>query len=269
MSAIGPQKNESETLFERCLQVAGLTDFEFEPELPGTTRRPDYLVSWHQQELLFEVKEFRAEPGERLAGFGSFDPNPPIREKIEAARKKFKDLDSYPCCLVLHNVDKPLILLDWQHLYGAMLGNLGWTVPVNVSKEPVELPPPAAAFLSGGKMHRERGGVPIAAQNTTISAILVISDYYIGTRRFETYMRKFSVDLGRDLTDDERFEELEKAVGTDREPGLRLPRVVVHENPYARIPLAQELFRGDMDERYGGADGRIQRLFAGREFADG
>ena len=54
---------------------------------------------------------------------------------------------------------------------------------------------------------------------------------------------------------------------TPRHPNRKPLRVVVHENPYARIPLPAELFRGPWDERYGGLDGRIQQLFIGDEVA--
>ena len=37
-----PQKNKSEMLLEGYLRSHGYADFDFEPEIPGTTRRPDY-----------------------------------------------------------------------------------------------------------------------------------------------------------------------------------------------------------------------------------
>ena len=42
---------------------------------------------------------------------------------------------------------------------------------------------------------------------------------------------------------------------------------MVHENPYARVPFPMDLFHGPYDERYGGLDGRIQRLFQGDALA--
>ena len=44
-------------------------------------------------------------------------------------------------------------------------------------------------------------------------------------------------------------------------------RVVVHENPYARIPFPLDLFNGPYDERYGSRDGRIQSLYQGEAIA--
>ena len=117
-------KNKSELLLEGYLRNHGYADVDFEPEIQGTSRRPDYRLRSTGVEILLEVKEFRAETHDFRTGFDVFDPYPPLREKINAARNKFKDLKQHCCCLVLYNVDKPLILLDWKHIYGAMLGNL-------------------------------------------------------------------------------------------------------------------------------------------------
>lgn len=203
----GPQKNESELLFEEHLRTSGLQDFVFEMEMPGTSR-------------------------------------------------------------VLYNVDKPLIHLEWRFIYGAMLGNLGFSVPIDAPG----LPAPGdkevrSVFTSGGKMHRERGGVPVAPQNQTISAILVLQQVPIGERRFAVWTQGIEARRGAKLEFDEILKEAEAASGTDRDVSLRELRVVVHENPYARIPLPTELFRGPYDERYGERDGRIQRLFQGDEIA--
>ncbi len=263
-----PAKNESELLFEAHLRASGLQDFVFEKEMPGTTRRPDYAVPWADSFILFEVKEFRANAGDLRPGGGFYDPYGPLREKINAASRKFRDLKSFCCCLVLFNVDKPLIHLEWQFIYGAMLGNLGFSVPIDVPG----LPEPEdretrSIFTAGGKMHRERQGVPIAPQNQTIGAIVVLQQFPVGERRFRAEARRREQQCGAKLELEHYCELIEQAQGTDRDLSLRQLRVVVHENPYARIPLPRELFRGPYDERYGGPDGRIQLLYQGDEIA--
>jgi len=261
-------KNKSEMLLEGYLRSAGYTDFDFEPEIPGTTRRPDYRLRWGGTEVLLEVKEFRAEPDDLRAGGGFFDPYTPLREKINAARDKFKRLKQYCCCLVLYNVDKPLILLDWQHIYGAMLGNVGWSVPINVPGHPApENAEISSIFMSGGRMHRERAGVPFAPQNQTISAIIVLGRVPAGERLFDADMRQRETQQGRRFELEEFVQELELVKQTPRDMRHRPLRVVVHDNPYARLPLPPDLFRGPWDERYGGLDGRVQQLFQGNEIA--
>ena len=263
-----PQKNESELLFEEHLRTSGLHDFVFEMELPGTSRRPDYAVPWNDSFLLFEIKEFRADAEDLRPGGGYYDPYPPLREKINAASKKFRDLDTHCCSLVLYNVDKPLIHLEWRFIYAAMLGNLGFSVPIDVpglrssTDKGVH-----SVFMSGGKMHRERGGVPVAPQNQTISAILVLQRFPVGQRRFAAWVKEIEQQRGAKLNIEEILGEAEAASGTDRDDSLRELRVVIHENPYARIALPSELFRGPYDERYGESDGQIQLLYRGDAIA--
>lgn len=60
-------KNKSEMLLEGYLRHYGYRDFDFEPEIPGSSRRPDYRLRWANGEVLLEVKEFHAEPGELAA----------------------------------------------------------------------------------------------------------------------------------------------------------------------------------------------------------
>jgi hypothetical protein len=262
-----PQKNQSEMLLEGYLRSHGYADFDFEPEIPGTTRRPDYRLRWHGGEVLLEVKEFRGTAEDFTSGFGVFDPYPPLREKIDAARDKFSKLKEHCCCLVLYNVDKPLILLDWQHIYGAMLGNVGWSVPLDLPGRPTaEDTEIRSIFMAGGKMHRERSGVPVAPQNQTVSGIIVLSRVTVGERLFNAEMRAREERNGP-VGLEERFRELELASGTPLDFRYRPLRVVVHENPYARIPIPMELFRGPWDERYGARDGRVQQLFLGEEMA--
>ena len=261
-------KNKSEILFEAYLRSQGHTDFAFEPKMQGTSRRPDYRLSWSEQDILFEVKEFQAKADDFGPGFGVFDPYPPLREKINAARDKFKGLKQYCCCLVLYNRDKPLVLLDWQHVYGAMLGDLGFSVPIHVPERPEpEGDEINSIFMSGGKMHKEHQGVAVAAQNQTISAILVLGHVPVGDRLFHADLREREVRQGRKFALEERLRELEASQGTDRDATRQPLRVVVHENPYARVLLPAELFRGPHDERYGDRDGRVQLLFRGDEIA--
>lgn len=262
-------KTKSELLLEGYLRWHGYAEFAFEPAVPGTTKRPDYRLRWKDQTILLEVKGLRATADDFRSGPGSFDPYAPVRKKIEAARKKFKDLDSYCCCLVLHNVDKPLVLLDCQHVYGAMLGDIGFSVPISLPG----MPHPAddktrVIFTSGGKMHRHRRGVPVEPQNQTISAILVLDRVPVGEGLFRAALQERERQIGPPLAVEEIGKECESAKCTLRDPRRRPLRVVVHENPYARVPLSRDVFTGPYDERYGEEHGCIQRLFCGAKLAD-
>lgn len=257
-------------LLEGYLRHHGYHDFAFEPDIAGSSRKPDYRLRWPGGEVLLEVKEFQAEPSDFAGSGGVFDPYPRLREKIDQGRDKFQKLKAYCCALVLYNFNKPLVLLDWQHIYGAMLGKLAWQVPIHMPGRPS--PPDDAGlttiFTSGGKMHRERQGVPYAAQNQTISAIIVLGRIPAGERRFQSHLAEVRARVGDSFAlETHLLPELEGARGTLRDPRLRHLRVVVHENPYARIPFPGGLFCGPWDERYGALDGQIRQLHVGEEIS--
>src|SRR5260370_30138026 len=65
-----------------------------------------------------------------------------------------------------------LNLLDWQHIYGALLGNVGWSVPIDVPGNPApEDAEIRSIFTSGDSMHRKRGGVPRRSEGNISSGL--------------------------------------------------------------------------------------------------
>ncbi len=263
-------KTESEVLVEEYMSLHGLSDFDFEPQLLGTTRRPDFLVRTSEGTILLEVKEFTSTAKDFASSFGYYDPYGPIREKIEAGRKKFKDLDKYCCCLVLHNQEKPHVSLGSLFIMGAMLGDLGFSFPVNTAGQG-DINRIEQVTLAGGKTHRhDPAGQPVDTQNMSLSAVIVVERYPIGQKRFLLAVHEKEREIGRDLTVEEFFQMTEESAGTERDLGLNRVRVRVHENPYARIPLSRSLFNGSFDERYGdiAGNGRYGRVYAGRGVSD-
>src|SRR5690349_4312470 len=98
-------KNLSEREFEKYLTTQGFNDWDYEPEISGKSQRPDYRLRYATAELFLEVKEFRQDPKQPLPQGGAYDPYTAIREKIDAAREKFKNFKEHCCSLVLFNVD--------------------------------------------------------------------------------------------------------------------------------------------------------------------
>ena len=245
-------KTESEQLFEAYLNASGYTEFRFEREFEETASRPDYSLTLSGNHLVFEIKEFQATEDDFAPGFRFYDPYAPIREKINAARKKFKDLEGYCCCLVLYNREKPLVHLGWEFIYGAMLGNVAVRMPFD--RERGALVPEneeTGFFGGGGKMVRYKEEHAFEPQNRTISAILTLEQFNIGKRRFDAKVRAAAKQLGRRLALEEYLDMIDRARGTEHDISLSQLRVVVCENPYARIPLPEGIFQGPYDERYG------------------
>ena len=260
----------SEQIFEQYLRINGYPEPEFEPALAHTNRRPDYRVTLGSEQLLFEVKEFnfskedsaRYKVNANGIGGGAYDPYVRIRQKIDDAREKFAGIKDHVCCLVLFNQEKPLVDLNWLMVYGAMLGPVAVSIPFNPSIG--EFDSSQARDVFGGK------GKCGPNHNTGISAVLVLEPLLLGERRFRCHYNKLRSEMAdRKPNWDELFEmertERERALGTERDPGLIQWRVVVHENPWASNPLDRGLFCSRFDERYGDRDhdGSIQRIFAG------
>lgn len=261
----------SEQIFEQYLRINGYPNIEYEPALAQTNRRPDYRVTLGNEQLLFEVKEFlfSKEDSARYSrvngigiGGGAYDPYGRIRQKIDDAREKFAGVRDQVCCLVLFNQEKPLVDLNWQMVYGAMLGPIAVSIPFNPSIGEFDHSQARDVFSGKGKCG--------PGHNTTLSAVLVLEPLLLGERRFRCHYNKLRSEIGdhkptwAELFELERTER-EKALGTERDPGLIQWRVVVHENPWASNPLDRALFCSRFDERYGDRDydGAIQRIFAG------
>jgi hypothetical protein len=203
---------------------------------------------------LFDVKDF--DPFVPSRGFGGYDPYPPIREKIHAARKKFKEFKEFPCSLVLKDNGNAFVHLESVNIMlGSMYGNAGFRIPVFVGDGPMprEMPKIEPAFLGGGKMIRSSGRA-----NTTISALITLRHVGVGMRRYSTMVAKYpklSVQETLDVAAETypNFDLGEKHLG-----------VIVWENAVARIPLSRELFTGPYDERWGYANGHQSVVFQGQ-----
>jgi len=216
--------------------------------------------------VILEVKEFQPTSADFHLGGGSYDPYGAIRDKIQEGRRKFREYKQYPCGLVLYNARKPLVDLRWEFIYGAMLGNLGYSMPFDRAKGVlVDKPTLAPVFTRGGEMHREKDSVPIEPQNTTISAIVVLELLPVGKRRLEVEVAKRAIELGRGLTYEDYFRLVDSSRGTERDVSLRQLRTVTCLNPYRRIAFPELLFRGPYDECYGEVSMELQRMYVGEQ----
>lgn len=82
--------------------------------------------------------------------------------------------------------------------------------------------------------------------------------------RIRAAIKNRQQELGRKTT---RQEDLEFFEATPDTLILRRVRLSVYENPNARIPLHQDLFKGPIDGRWGLEGGHISRVYIGSEAA--
>jgi len=259
-------KAESERLFESYLREASL-GWAYEQLAGDSERRPDYRVVLEGHPTRFEVKQFEQDPKEEIPkGAFTYDPYPPLRKKIGEAAKQLHALKGKEaCCVVLFNKDRLLIDLSPMMVFGAMLGDLGFTFPVDTRTGVGDIERGRTAFGERGKMIRYKSEKAWAAQNTTISAVVVLSLLNMGQRWFQVQIRNEERALGRQYSLEEVLERMEQAAGTESDVSRSALRIVVCENPYAALRLGSFAV-GPYDERYGPNEaGELVRLFVGDE----
>jgi uncharacterized protein len=255
-----------ERLFEaylRGLEIPYKYEHEHKEDFPGRKKSPDFLVRWNGTKVICDVKDTHRRR-ECPTGGAMFDPYLPIRKKIDKARRQFREYKDSPCVLVLYNVNDWEFRDDPQILYGAMLGDLGFTVPVMSSATQDVARSVQEVLLNNGRMWRH-GEV----RNTTFSAIAVLSEFEVPNRAYYEERSEAWARIPRGLNPSERLErQFEWAKCNHRSRILRRePRCVVVENPSAAIPLETTAFSGPYDERYrfvhDEREGSVQRVFLG------
>lgn len=251
------RRNVSELLFEEYADEYKLGPLEYEPLHPGATRRVDYRLSHKGQWLWFEVKEFSDDPALTGNGGGAFDPHVGIRAKIGKASEKFRDYDGECCSLVLFNERLNLVdICTPRIVLGAMLGSVGFSIPINVETGE-HVGPITNVFMDGGKLIHPHVKKP---QNTTISAVIALERFPIGQKELQITVEQKELAEQRSLSLDEHLEML----GANRASYERqVLRVIVYENPHAKKPLPRDIFTGPFDERWGHSGAEIGPIFRG------
>jgi hypothetical protein len=231
-------RNPSELLFEEYLTAHGHLEWTHETPIEVKRKNPDYRLEYGGASLFFEIKEFEAP----LPGDGPYDPYGAIREKINSATRQFREYKDFSCSIVLANPNSSLVHLDVPEIMlGAMLGNVGFQYPLGVGSSSAG----TQVFGKGGKMVDDRRQKP---KNTTISAIIGLEHYPRRRNLLEIALHEWERTLDRKPTPVEAFEFLQDVPKTSTADVLR---VLAFENPYARIPLDRNLFRGPFDVRWG------------------
>ncbi|MHC4706671.1 MAG: hypothetical protein ACYS8I_06250 [Planctomycetota bacterium] len=258
-------KNESEKVFEQYLDKNGFQDkWTYEPSIPGKRKRPDYLLNWKGEEHFLEVKELRKKPNEPTWP-AYFDPYSSLRSEIDEARRKFKEYKGYSCSLVVFNVDDRQARLDPLAVFGAMLGNLGLKMDYDPRKGEAVAESERNVFLDGGKMINVKRVQP---QNTTISAIIVLEEFRDNREIQEALIEEMKKQGGK-FTAAEKSDMRMRLY--ENHHVRNVPRVVVMENPYARVVFPGDLFSGSFDEHWRWREdlsGKIERLFAGNKLKE-
>lgn len=245
-------KTESEKTFEQYLGGQNLMWARF----PDTQEKhPDYKVEHGRLTCLFEIKEFEDPKNKPVGGFS---PCPPIKEKITQARKQFKRYREKCCVLVLWNS---------KSIYRSVLPDVvasaafGKYVDADASSVAnLRADPPSYQFLGSAELN--------PTQNTTISAIVILSPYRLNHLWLEMWQILYAKQQqGEEITPWLQFDVLQK-LSSEKASTFSYEgtvRTVVLENPYARIRFPTDLFIGPFDQRWRMQSGRLTLSFMGSE----
>lgn len=253
------RQNVSELLFEEYADEYKLGTLDHHPPYPGTTKLVDYRLPHKGQWLWFEVKEFADDPRLTGNGGGAFDPHLGVRAKIGKAAEKFRSYDGQCCSLVLFNERVNLVdICTPDIVLGAMLGSVGFRIPVNL-RTGAKAGPPTKIFMDGGKLIHPHIKTP---QNTTISAVIALERFPIGQKQLQIAVEQKEIAEQRSLSWEEHFGMLDANRAFF---GRQVLRTIVYENPHAKKRLPRDILIGPFDERWGQDGDNIAPIFIGPE----
>lgn len=253
---------KSERLFEEYLKTSGHQRWSFEPTIENRSKHPDFLVPWEGRDILFEVKQ-RQRKGPFPDGAVHTDPVRGIREEIHETRKKFKEFRDHCCALVIFNAG------DWKTdlapiwVFGAMLGDPGFTF--GIANDVEDSDDFEGVFLPrGGKMINYSRS---QFQNTTISAVIVLEEVTLRIPEYERalreQLRQAEARRGRRLEERERAKLGGKLFCSMGVAYPRVTRVRICEHPAPRVAFPPGMFTGAYDERWAIVDRQMKRTYAG------
>jgi hypothetical protein len=232
-------KTHSELLLEEYF-VRLKIQFQYEPEVPGKKKRPDFLIKHGNAEVWLEVKEFEA-PAPMPTS--PFDPLPPIIEKIDQARKKFKEFKSCACGLVLHSCTSVYRNTCLDVVLAAMLGGNSVCEPLSIDY--IEDAPYRFRFFGNSALSHDR--------NTTIGAVVILQHWQVN----ELWVDVRNELLNRQAKGEKILPGADLQLLAERQDEpiqVTYPnttRCVVLENPHAHIAFPRDLFNGPFDQRWG------------------
>jgi hypothetical protein len=131
------QVPESELWFDEYVRSHGHDPGAPEPDL-GIEKNPDRLITWNGHEVVCEIKQFEANPIDRLRANVGMLSMPkalsPVRRKIKDASKQLKPLttSSRPLVVVLANPQGQPVQFSTREIIWALFGDPIIKIPLHV-----------------------------------------------------------------------------------------------------------------------------------------
>lgn len=261
-----PFRTVSEEWFAGYLDEAKYP-WTYEPSVDGSSKLSDFHVTLEGLELFCDVKERKATDWPE--GAHCIDPYKGVRKLIKKSRDKFRNYKTQLCAPVVFNNGDYYTRLDPFCVYGAMLGEPAIQFDFIADEGRLDGDSARSVFTrSKGAIVECYGPLKIYESAKNISAVITLEKHSPKNPEFDVAhaaeVARQSAALGRPLTRDEAF-----GINYDLlEQGLRYslperPRVIVCQNPFARVEFPEHLFKGDYDERWSLVDGTLTRVWQG------
>jgi hypothetical protein len=131
------QPNESEVWFDDYVRAHGHDPGGPEPDL-GIEKSPDRLITWNSHEVVCEIKQFEANPFDRLVGnFGTMEMRralSPVRRKVMKAAEQLKPLagSDWPLVVVLANPLGQPVQFSTREIIWSLFGDPIIQIPLRV-----------------------------------------------------------------------------------------------------------------------------------------
>jgi hypothetical protein len=248
------EATESEKTFEHYLDSQKLA-WDRVPE--AQQKQPDYRVDHNGEPCVFEVKEFSDPETKPIGGFSAC---PAIQEKFTQARKQFKKYRNCCCAVVLWNSKSIYRTLLLDTVASAAFGKY---VTVDAGRATdLRADPPRFQYSGPAELSEN--------ENTTISAIVILGPYNLNHLWLEMWhILKRKQRYGEEITPWVQFDVLQQ-LSLERAPSFSYEgtiRVIVIENPFARIPFPSDLFVGPFDQRWRKESDWFSLSYMGSEIA--
>jgi hypothetical protein len=145
--------NQSELWFDRYVAEHGQNPGDSEPDL-GIEESPDRLITWKDQQVVCEIKEFGADVVRstgRVQSIGATRWYRPVREKVHQGARQMRELrdSEVPRVVVLANPQGMFIPLKTADVIYALYGNPGYTFQVDPATGAAVTEPQAFAGRDG------------------------------------------------------------------------------------------------------------------------
>jgi len=219
-------------------------------KLPGR-KKPDYLIQSAAGPCIIEVKEIE-DPDPKPVH--SFDPAKPVREKINFAKRQFREYKQFPCALAISS-ESPFGPYEPSIVLSAAFGP-GYQQAGRDYRR-IDPKPPYYRFLPKSRLPKDKHFLANAAlskaANRTFSAIILLTRYQLSELPLEAWRRTYvEQESGQPVNTQNYFRHLQELYptlgGQSRFSGTI--RAIVIENRHCRIPFPEDLFRGPFDQRW-------------------